>query len=1072
MRDGERHATSRTSVLRIDCAECVLEGTDACADCVVTWLVDHDDQGVVVVDLSEVRALRALQHGGLVPELRHRRRPPSVAAEGFGGRARYGLAPRGPSDGPARRPRLRDELLRLGLDAGLDAVGVAAAEAWPDARRRLEERKAAGLARRHAVHLPRPGPGHRSRAGPCPTPRPSSSAPAPTAAHAARRRADRRGPTGAGGAPTPGSTTTSRCAPALKAVAGRLKADGWRARVLVDDNALVDREAAHRAGLGWFGKNANLLLPGRGSWFVLGAVRHLGAAAGRRRRRCADGCGAVPALPRRLPDRRHRRARAWSTPGAACRGCCRSTATSPASTGRRSATGSTAATTARRSARRTAGPTTRTRRRRPSPARSPRSTLLDLLAADDDDAARPPRRAGTCPGATPTTCAATPSWCSATSATAPTPAVVAALDRYLGHPQPDAAGPRGVGGPPARPRRPARRPRATTTPSPPSWPPAGARAAALMTHLLVTNDFPPKLGGIQSYLWELWRRLPPDDVTVLTTAARRRRGVGRRAAVPGRARPASRVLLPDAVAARGASTRWPTRSAPSSSCSTRPCPSARSGPRLRHALRRSCSTAPRSPCPAGSPAAGQLLGGVLRGRPAGRRRRRLPAGRGRAGRRARRCRPSSCRPASTSTGSARSTPTQRPAARRALRAARTTRRSCSGVSRLVPRKGFDALLAGRRPACAPTRPDLRGRHRRRRPRPAPARAAGRPTPARRSASSAGSPTTTCPPLYGCADVFAMLCRNRWGGLEQEGFGIVFLEAAAAGVPQVAGRSGGSHEAVVDGETGLRRRRRQAGAEAALGPAARRRRRCAAGDGRGRPGPGRGRVHLRRPRRPAGRGHRRVRRLRAVRRRATRPCAGDRRCDPVVRPSAAPRVFVVVAVAAAAAPDDLRRDPGRPSSTCVAVRRRASWPSCVAYARAVGRSRTEAIDIGGLFFLLGGDVAPPGRCARGCSALFGVQVVVALVTGVASGRTPRWPSASSCPMLGLGPRRAVGRPPRPVPAEGAGAAVRSRRPTRVIGQTRARMTDAASRRHTIDADRPASCGRCWSTSSATRPGPAT
>ncbi|HMQ25376.1 MAG TPA: glycosyltransferase, partial [Acidimicrobiales bacterium] len=55
---------------------------------------------------------------------------------------------------------------------------------------------------------------------------------------------------------------------------------------------------------------------------------------------------------------------------------------------------------------------------------------------------------------------------------------------------------------------------------------------------------------------------------------------------------------------------------------------------------------------------------------------------------------------------------------------------------------------------------------------------------------------------GCADVFAMLCRSRWGGLEQEGFGIVFLEAAAAGVPQVAGQSGGSAEAVVDGETGL------------------------------------------------------------------------------------------------------------------------------------------------------------------------------------------------------------------------------------------------------------------------------
>jgi phosphatidylinositol alpha-1,6-mannosyltransferase len=36
-------------------------------------------------------------------------------------------------------------------------------------------------------------------------------------------------------------------------------------------------------------------------------------------------------------------------------------------------------------------------------------------------------------------------------------------------------------------------------------------------HLLVTNDFPPKVGGIQSYLWELWRRLPPEEFVVLTT---------------------------------------------------------------------------------------------------------------------------------------------------------------------------------------------------------------------------------------------------------------------------------------------------------------------------------------------------------------------------------------------------------------------------------------------------------------------------------------------------------------------------------------------------------------------------
>jgi phosphatidylinositol alpha-1,6-mannosyltransferase len=123
-----------------------------------------------------------------------------------------------------------------------------------------------------------------------------------------------------------------------------------------------------------------------------------------------------------------------------------------------------------------------------------------------------------------------------------------------------------------------------------------------------------------------------------------------------------------------------------------------------------------------------------------------------------------------------------------------------GLSRLVPRKGFDVLLraAGR---LAPTHPQLvvaiagSGRDRRRleqvaRRAGAPARFLGR------------VPEADLPALYGAADVFAMLARSRWGGLEQEGFGIVFLEAAAAGVPQLGGASGGVPEAVLDGRTGL------------------------------------------------------------------------------------------------------------------------------------------------------------------------------------------------------------------------------------------------------------------------------
>ncbi|WKE69171.1 glycosyltransferase family 4 protein [Streptomyces sp. WP-1] len=55
--------------------------------------------------------------------------------------------------------------------------------------------------------------------------------------------------------------------------------------------------------------------------------------------------------------------------------------------------------------------------------------------------------------------------------------------------------------------------------------------------------------------------------------------------------------------------------------------------------------------------------------------------------------------------------------------------------------------------------------------------------------------------YSAADVFAMPCRTRKAGLEAEGLGIVFLEAAASGLPVVAGDSGGAPDAVVDGVTG-------------------------------------------------------------------------------------------------------------------------------------------------------------------------------------------------------------------------------------------------------------------------------
>ncbi|MYS73438.1 glycosyltransferase, partial [Streptomyces sp. SID5926] len=65
----------------------------------------------------------------------------------------------------------------------------------------------------------------------------------------------------------------------------------------------------------------------------------------------------------------------------------------------------------------------------------------------------------------------------------------------------------------------------------------------------------------------------------------------------------------------------------------------------------------------------------------------------------------------------------------------------------------------------------------------------------------GHPHPALPAFYAAADVFAMPCRTRRGGLEVEGLGIVYLEAAASGLPVVAGDSGGAPDAVLEGETG-------------------------------------------------------------------------------------------------------------------------------------------------------------------------------------------------------------------------------------------------------------------------------
>jgi hypothetical protein len=62
------------TTLTIDCDECVMQGTDTCEDCVVTFLLARDPDAAVVINAAEARAVRMLGRAGLVPRLRHQRR--------------------------------------------------------------------------------------------------------------------------------------------------------------------------------------------------------------------------------------------------------------------------------------------------------------------------------------------------------------------------------------------------------------------------------------------------------------------------------------------------------------------------------------------------------------------------------------------------------------------------------------------------------------------------------------------------------------------------------------------------------------------------------------------------------------------------------------------------------------------------------------------------------------------------------------------------------------------------------------------------------------------------------------
>ncbi|MEI7886789.1 MAG: tRNA epoxyqueuosine(34) reductase QueG [Actinomycetes bacterium] len=166
-----------------------------------------------------------------------------------------------------RNEQLCEQLLAIGRAHGLAAIGVCDASPFVETRAILEQRRDQGLNAEMAFTYRNPA---RSTD-------PAASLPSAQSMLVAAYRYD----TGTPPRPAEPSARVARYATAdhyeqlrfgLQMMAEELHAQGYQAVVLADDNAMVDRAAAVRAGLGWYGKSSNVLLPGEGSWFLLGSV--------------------------------------------------------------------------------------------------------------------------------------------------------------------------------------------------------------------------------------------------------------------------------------------------------------------------------------------------------------------------------------------------------------------------------------------------------------------------------------------------------------------------------------------------------------------------------------------------------------------------------------------------------------------------------------------------------------------------------------------------------------------------------------------------------------------------------
>jgi phosphatidylinositol alpha-1,6-mannosyltransferase len=314
-------------------------------------------------------------------------------------------------------------------------------------------------------------------------------------------------------------------------------------------------------------------------------------------------------------------------------------------------------------------------------------------------------------------------------------------------------------------------------------------------HLLVTNDFPPKLGGIQTYLWELWRRLPADEVTVLTTP--QAGDAAWDATQPYRIeRTSEGLLLPTAnLASR---IRTLAAAVDAKLVVLDPAlPVGRLGPSLGMpygvVVHGAEIAVPGRTWP-GRPMLRRVLRGADLVVAAGA----YPAAE--AEHAARRTLPTVAVPPGVDTARFHPLSEDERAATRERFGLPRRGLLVTSISRLVPRKGMDVLIRTAH-LIARSHPGLvvaiagAGRDRRRLEQ----LAAGGPADVRFLGKIDDADV---PDFQGCGDVFAMLCRNRWLGLEQEGFGIVFLEAAACAVPQLAGASGGARDAVAHGVSGF------------------------------------------------------------------------------------------------------------------------------------------------------------------------------------------------------------------------------------------------------------------------------